>query len=56
MVIAKSAFAENLIHTFTKTLLQKTFESHLEGMGQMYVKLAWRASERLLGNLYDIFI
>ncbi len=33
VIVAKIALAENLADPFTKTLPQRTFESHLEGMG-----------------------
>jgi hypothetical protein len=32
VIVAKIASAENLANPFTKTLPQRTFESHLEGM------------------------
>jgi hypothetical protein len=32
-VVAKIVSIKNLVDTFTKTLPQKTLESHLEGMG-----------------------
>ena len=33
VIVAKIDSANNLANPFTKTLPQKTFESHLEGMG-----------------------
>ena len=33
VVVAKIESANNLVDPFTKTLSQRTFESHLEGMG-----------------------
>uniref|UniRef100_A0A2N9EGU7 Reverse transcriptase Ty1/copia-type domain-containing protein n=1 Tax=Fagus sylvatica TaxID=28930 RepID=A0A2N9EGU7_FAGSY len=33
VIVAKIASAENLVDPFTKTLPQRTFESHLEGIG-----------------------
>ena len=33
VIVAKIASAENLANPFTKTLPQRTFESHLEGIG-----------------------
>jgi hypothetical protein len=49
VIVEKITSAENLVYPFTKTLTQKTFKSHLEGMCEMYAKLGLRASERLLG-------
>lgn len=46
--VAKIASTVNLTNPFTKTLPQKMFESHLEGMSVMNAKLNLIESARLL--------
>ena len=38
VVVAKIEIANNLVDLFTKALPQRTFESHLEGMGVRLVQ------------------
>ena len=49
VVVAKIDIANNLEDPFAKALPQKTFKSHLDGMGQISAQQSSRASGRLLG-------